>query len=293
MAITATFSNGILTITGDDTANAITVSRDLSGTLLVNGGTVPITGGIATIANTTRIDLSGLGDDDVLRIDDANGSMPAASVLAGNGTDAFFGGAESDTVTGGQGPDTALMAGGDDTFIWNPGDGSDIVEGQAGTDTMVFNGANLAERIDLAANGSRLRLSRDVGTIVMDTNEVEHVQVNALGGPDTITVNDLTGTGVSRVAIDLSGMPGNGQGDAAADSVIVGGDQISVADRGTSVVVNGLTVQVTIAGAEAAAGGRRAVGRRRHQCRRSRRGPPQAHPERRCRQRHRLRQPGR
>ena len=41
-----------------------------------------------------------------------------------------------------EGNDAAFLGGGDDTFVWNPGDGSDTVEGQAGTDTMVFNGAS-------------------------------------------------------------------------------------------------------------------------------------------------------
>ena len=42
----------------------------------------------------------------------------------------------------------------------------------------------------------------------MDLNGVEHIQFNALGGADTITVNDLTGTGVTQVAIDLGATPG-------------------------------------------------------------------------------------
>ena len=33
----------------------------------------------------------------------------------------------------------------------------------------------------------------------MDLNGVEHINFNALGGADTITVNDLTGTGVTQV----------------------------------------------------------------------------------------------
>ena len=37
----------------------------------------------------------------------------------------------------------------------------------------VFNGANVSEQIDLSANGSRLRLFRDVGNITMDTDGVE------------------------------------------------------------------------------------------------------------------------
>ena len=52
---------------------------------------------------------------------------------------------------------------------------------------MLFNGSNAGENIDLSANGNRLRLFRDVGNITMDTDGVEQVDVNALGGADTIT----------------------------------------------------------------------------------------------------------
>ena len=57
----------------------------------------------------------------------------------------------------------ALMGAGDDTFVWDPGDGSDTIEGQDGADTMLFNGANGAEKVDLSANGNRLKFFRDVG----------------------------------------------------------------------------------------------------------------------------------
>src|SRR5437762_13881553 len=105
------------------------------------------------------------------------------------------------------------MGAGDDTFIWNPGDGSDIVEGQAGFDTLQFNGANIAEKIDLSANGGRLRLTRDVANITMDTDGVETVNITARGGADLITVNNLSNTDVTQVNIDLSGTPGTGIGD--------------------------------------------------------------------------------
>src|SRR5262249_24290722 len=145
---------------------------------------------------------------------------------------------------------------GNDTFIWNPGDGSDTIEGQAGTDTLVFNGANVNERMDISANGERARLTRDVGNITMDLHGIERLQINALGGADSITVNDLTGTDATRVAIDLAGTAGSGQGDGAADSVTVNGtagdDHITVVSSGASVVVNGLAAEVTIAGAEGA-----------------------------------------
>ena len=34
-----------------------------------------------------------------------------------------------------------FLGAGDDTFQWDPGDGSDTIEGQDGTDTMLFNGS--------------------------------------------------------------------------------------------------------------------------------------------------------
>ena len=47
------------------------------------------------------------------------------------------------------------------------------------------------------------------------------VDVRALGSADTITVNDLAGTGVKSVDVDLSAIGGGG--DGAADTVVVNG----------------------------------------------------------------------
>src|SRR5262249_33640889 len=115
---------------------------------------------------------------------------------------------------------------------------------------------NVNEKIDLSANGTRLRLFRDVGNVTMDVNGVEQVNVAALGGADTLTVNDLSGTGVTDVNLDLSGMPGSGIGDGQADTVIVNGtaghDRISVTGSAGQVDVHGLAARIHIAGAEAA-----------------------------------------
>ena len=37
----------------------------------------------------------------------------------------------------------------------------------------------------------RVRFTRNLGTIVMDLDDVENLDLNALGGTDTFTVNDL------------------------------------------------------------------------------------------------------
>jgi Ca2+-binding RTX toxin-like protein len=139
----------------------------------------------------------------------------------GDGTDTLLGGAGNDTVDGNRGNDTAQLGEGDDTFQWDPGDGSDTVEGQDGNDTVLFNGANIAEHIDLTANGNRLRLTRDIANITIDTSGTETVQINALGGADTITANDLTGTDVTHLTTNLAATGGGGDGHP--DQVITNG----------------------------------------------------------------------
>ena len=63
---------------------------------------------------------------------------------------------------------------------------------------MQFNGANVNEQMSVSANGRRVRFTRDVGNITMDMNGIEDLNVQALGGADTLTVNDLTGTDLTK-----------------------------------------------------------------------------------------------
>src|SRR6266702_3108976 len=121
-----------------------------------------------------------------------------------NAADIIDGGAGNDTVAGGRGNDIALLGRGNDTFVWNPGEGSDTVEGGCGTDTLQFNGSNVGEHIDVSANGSRATQFRDVGAVTMDLNSVEKIQIATGGGADVVAVNDLAGTGVKQVAVDLA-----------------------------------------------------------------------------------------
>jgi len=144
------------------------------------------------------------------------------------------------------------MGAGDDTFVWNPGDDNDTLEGQDGFDRMVFNGSNAAEQITISPNGGRVIFFRDVANVLMDLNDVEGIDFNALGGADTVVVNDLSGTDVVEINLNLSGF--GGTGDTASDSVVVMGtsdDDVAVVvgdASGTSVL--GLAAQVNITGAE-------------------------------------------
>jgi Ca2+-binding RTX toxin-like protein len=406
-AVTATFSAGTLSITGDSLDNNVAVSRNAAGQILVNGGAVPVIGGTPTVANTATIKLFGLGGNDVLSLSEVNGALPSAQVFGGAGTDTLtggsgsdqlfgesgndtllgkggndllFGGSDNDTLTGGdaddqafgqsgndrtiwnpgddtdlneggagtdtvevnggngaeqftttangtrvrfdrlnpapfaidigtsenlvlnanggddsfsatgnlaalikltvdggtgndnllgsngldvllggdgndfvdgqQGNDVGFLGAGNDTFQWDPGDGSDVVEGQDGADTMLFNGSAINERMEASANGGRVRFTRDVANIVMDLDDVETIHARALGGTDTLTVNDLAGTNLTRVVTDLNTVGGGN--DAAADNVIVnatnGDDVAVVAGSGTTSRVTGLAARVEIPG---------------------------------------------
>lgn len=276
-SVSAVFSGGILTVTGDSQGNTLTASRDATGTILVNGGAVPVTGGIPTIANTTLIRIVGLGGDDVLRVDGSD--LPPAHLLGGDGNDTLTGSANADVLEGGAGNDTlfggpgddrllggpgndTLVGGmgsdeilgdkGDDQIIWNPGDGSDRIEGDAGKDTLTFNGANIGEIIDLSANGKRLRFFRNIANATLDCDGIERVIYRALGGADQVTVNDLIGTDVRNVTVDLSSSlgAGDGQGDTIFVNGTEGNDHIDVIGSANGVDVLGLTAVVTVVGAE-------------------------------------------
>jgi Ca2+-binding RTX toxin-like protein len=217
----------------------------------------PFTIDIGTSENLT---LNANGGDDTFT--GSNGLAPLIQLVVdggtgndtltgGDGTDLLLGGDGNDLVIGGRGNDTALLGAGDDNFVWNPGDGSDIEEGQDGADTMTFNGANIAEKMDVSANGRRVRFTRDVASIVMDLNGVESIVANTLGGADTFTVNDLSGTDVTSV-LD-NGAAAGGADDGAADTVVAnataGDDIASVAGAGTQAQVSGLAARVAVTGA--------------------------------------------
>ena len=256
---------------GDGAADTVTVNGTNGNQhiqVTAEGTTVTVTGlpEVVTIANAEaandRLVIQALGGNDVidasalaavigLTIDGGAGND---TITGSQGADTLIGGDGNDKVTGGRGNDFADLGAGDDTFVWNPGDGSDTVLGGTGTDTLVFNGSNAAENMTIGPNGGDALLTRDVGAITMDLNGVERVQIAAAGGADNITVNDLSGTGVTQVAIDLSAGPGSQSGDGAADRVTVNGstgdDNIKVVTSGGSIVVNGLAAQVTIAHAD-------------------------------------------
>jgi Ca2+-binding RTX toxin-like protein len=240
-----------VTVTGTQGADVFGVVGDAAGFTVF--GLQAQVNGFFTEGND-RLTLNGLGGDDVIDATSLEADGVKLTINGGLGNDVMIGGEGGDTIVGGDGDDLALMGAGDDLFVWNPGDDNDTIEGQDGFDTLLFNGANVGEQINIFANGGRALFFRDVASVTMDLNDVEQIDFNALGGADTITVNDLSGTDVQRVRVNLASSVGGG--DGMADTVIVrgtgGDDVIEVTLAGTTLFVDGLAAQIVIENFETA-----------------------------------------
>jgi Ca2+-binding RTX toxin-like protein len=217
---------------------------------------------LADVSGIDNLLINGIGGDD---------SINAAALPAGLTQLTIDGGSGNDTIIGSQGADLLLGGSGDDVvtgavaMTWRNSaratTSSFGIRATAATQSTAgvasipsdFRGANVSENISISANGSHASFFRDVANVTMDLSSVERIQFTALGGADNIVVNDLTGTGVKQVAIDLAAT--GGSGDGAVDTVTVNGtggnDQINVAASGTLVTVSGLPAQVTVDHAEA------------------------------------------
>jgi Ca2+-binding RTX toxin-like protein len=243
---------------GDGAVDAVTVNAtqgaDVFGVTGDAGGVTVF--GLQATTNlfftdaNDRLTLNGLGGDDVIDATSLEAGAVQLTMNGGLGADVFLGSEGDDLINGGDGNDLALMGAGNDVFVWNPGDDDDTVEGQTGIDTLDFNGANVAENIDIAANGGRVLFTRDIANVVMDLNDVETVSFDALGGADNIVINDLSGTDATKVDVNLAGTLGSSAGDGAADTIVIDGtngdDVIQIVQNGSTVTVLGLATEVTI-----------------------------------------------
>jgi Ca2+-binding RTX toxin-like protein len=241
---------------GNDTIQALQFGTeiaifDLPATVIVNNA-----------ESGDSIVVKGLGGDADNMAVAVPVDAPKFTLDGGDGNDTIFGSDNADTLIGGngndfvdgnRGADVALLGAGDDTFRWDAGDGSDTVEGQDGLDVLEVQRRGQRRNIDVSANGSRVRLFRDVGNITMDLNGIEGIGVHVRGGTDSIVVGDLTGTDAERVKIDLNAF--GQQGDGAIDQVFVNGsaarEVIVLVDGGAEIAVSGLSAEVRVVGTDA------------------------------------------
>ena len=252
----------------DGTANNDTITASGSATTLnlnVNG--VTSTNDVTLFTGVVHVDA--LGGNDAVTL---SGYLLPTSVMGGDGNDTvtatamtvpvtIYGGSGNDILTGGSAADNILgeagddsligslgsdqLSGGDgaDSFVWNEGDGSDTVDGGSGQNLQRFNGAAGIDTLSVSAASGRVILARTLPTaITIDMASVQTLNVNTVASADNITINDLTGTPMNLVNIDMG---------AAADSLVVNGtnvaDHVTVVTSGTlDVDVLGLAATVHI-----------------------------------------------
>jgi Ca2+-binding RTX toxin-like protein len=258
-----------LVVTGDNGPDviALRLQAGVPTTLEVDVGDDGTAEASFDRATFDLIDVNARRGDDTVRIDDANGAFTDTEITTivgagdddtlegGAGRELFVAGSGADVVDGNGDRDLAVMGSGADTFVWDPGDGSDVVEGQAGADTLDFRGSDSDEIFDLSPNGPRALFTRNVGNITMDVNDLERVDLKARGGADAMTVHDLGGTGVRRVTADLAALLGGLTADNRPDALTVegtaGADEVSIRREGDAVAVRGLAARVVITHSEA------------------------------------------
>ena len=287
-ALSALTTLGVSTVAGTaDASGSRVVSRVRDRTLVVEGGRAADAITLRVPAATPFLVSVDIGDDgsadasfhrsrfdtivvrggdgdDIIRIDETaeltipftdviptvlRGQHGADTLIGGAGDEELRGGPADDIVDGNGGNDLTTLDDGDDVFIWDPGDGSDVVEGRAGHDVMTFNGAPGNETFTAVSANGRLRFTRSVGSIVMDVDGVEQVDVAALGGSDFVEIDDLSGSDVTALNVDVGGSL-----DDAIDSVFVDGspraDTITIAGTAGVVDVGGLAAAVRVRDAE-------------------------------------------
>jgi Ca2+-binding RTX toxin-like protein len=142
-----------------------------------------------------------------------HGTDAAENLTGTSGNDVIVGNGGNDPVSGGDG---------DDLFVWNAGDGADGVDGGPGSDVQEVNASDSAETFVLAPifSATSIFLIGDDALLL----DVEGLDLRALGGNDSFTIDDLSGNFLQG-PIRFWGGAGNDtvNGSAAINQLVLNG----------------------------------------------------------------------
>jgi hypothetical protein len=215
--------DGKCMLIGDDpgqTGDDILMANGQDNTLTGGAGKDQLTGGRGVNH------LDGGPDDDLLKAGDGQSFLTGGDgndkLFAGSGDATLDGGNNNDVLVAGAGTDILLGGLGDDTFEWTVGDGNATVNGGSlngpGNDLLIAYGSVESDVFTLTRNGTHVTMQAPGATL--DISAVVHIDVEGGLFADTITVNDLNGTGVHEVDIDLLQI---NTPDAVKDTMVVNG----------------------------------------------------------------------
>lgn len=174
-----------------------------TGLFVSASGTATGTGGISNVENLT----GGAGADSLV------GTINANVLTGGSGNDFLVGTRGNDTVSGGVNSDN---------LAWSNGDGTDVVDGNAGTDTIQVNGATTDDQVTVYAGpGGRTGFDRiSPAPFSLDIGGTEKLIINGLGGNDAVFVNSLAGV-ADLAQLDANGFVGHDDFDMVAASTVL------------------------------------------------------------------------
>lgn len=192
--------------------------------------------------------VNGGGSNDFIYGDDIDGLTSGNDTLSGAagadfldggaGDDLFYGGAGNDTMFGGAGNDTLFGQGGadteeggsgDDRFVWKQ-DGSDILTDAEGLEVIEVRGTNNVDTISVGQQGSTFTLTSGSSTLqfeysdVQIANSFEGVVINARGGADQITINDVNNVGSMLLLVNGE----NGNDVISGAAALLGGVRLQI-----------------------------------------------------------------
>ena len=190
------------------------------------------------IGTSEKLDMNMNGGDDTFTADagldalgfalDVDGGDGVDNIDGGDGADLLKGGAGDDRITPDDNPpntqDDARGDAGNDTIVWNGGDDNDLNEGGDGSDTIEVNGATANETFTVkpSATAGRVQFDRVAptptpvpGFFNIDIGTAERLDLNMNAGDDTVTADPGLPT---TFVLDVEGADGNDNidgGDAA------------------------------------------------------------------------------
>ncbi len=222
---------------GGDGADALVYRGSGDATLWGDAGDDVLAGGGGNdtlVGGDGKDDIDGQAGDDLLIggnaildvvagviPDPADDAVDGDMLLGGPGADVLYGQGGEDYLDGGDGDDVLVGGAGADRYIWRPGSGADtFVEapGLADSDQLTVEGGlelvgsgedvenyyyrELDDDITLSSAGAAVIIND--GSSSISAENMEQIVVAAGGGADTVTIGDLSGTRLERLAIDLS-----------------------------------------------------------------------------------------
>jgi Ca2+-binding RTX toxin-like protein len=241
-SVNSAFDAGSGTLTVSSTSGDgidITCQASSPGQVIVNG--LAPGGGPANCDAVTKILVQGGPDANAIDLrgvtDELFVALTGTEISGGGGDDVIDGSELPDVVKGGEGNDriagfrnpasgrdVVLGGGGSDTLVWNNGDGSDVMDGEAGDDTVEVNGAAATgDSFTVNPNGQRVRFDRvNLVPFNLDIGTSERLQINGGGGDDTIAGASGLAT---LIKLGMNGGDGN--------DTLTGGDGDDVMAGGT------------------------------------------------------------